>query len=210
MTTTQMTVTKALSSLSLLDKRINRGTYDSEFIGYVVGQEKKVNHTDIQKFETEVKGNYDSVIDLISYRNKIKSAIVASNAVTKVTIAGIEYTVAEAIERKTSIQYEQELLHRMKTKYTSHSSEVDRINERVQSRLDESLKAMLSNDGKQDNEFINQFTENYNKKNRAKLIDPLIIKEKIETLETSIEDFLSEVDHELSVSNATTTITIED
>ena len=209
MTVNQMTVTKALSELKLLDKRINRGIYEAEFVGVVVGDKKKVDHIDVEEFKQKVKSNYDSVVDLIAYRNKIKSAIVSSNAQTTVTIAGNTYTVAEAIERKTSIQYEQELLQRLKTYYLNASTEIDRINENVQVRLDRSLEQMLSNDGKQDNEFINQFTENFNKKNQAKLVDPLNIKEKIETLETEIEDFLSEVDHELSVSNATTIIEVE-
>lgn len=208
MTVNQMTVTKALSELKLLDKRINRGIYEAEFVGVVVGDKKKVKHANVEDFEKKVISNYDSVVDLIAYRNKIKSAIVSSNAQTTVTIAGNTYTVAEAIERKTSIQYEQELLQKLKTEYLHTSTEVDRVNENVQVRLDKSLEQMLSNDGKQDNEFINQFTENFNKKNQAKLVDPLRIKEKIETLETEIEDFLSEVDHELSVSNATTTIEI--
>ena len=205
-----ITVTKALSELKLLDKRINRGIVDGKFVGKVVGEEKKVEQTDIEEFKKDAQSSYNSVVDLIERRNKIKSAIVASNAVTNVNIAGKTYTVAEAIERKNSIQYEIDLLQVLKTQYASVLEGIEHINENVQRRLDNSLESMLSNDGKQDNEFIQQFTENFNKKNQAKIVDPLNIKEKIESLESEIEDFLSEVDHELSVSNATTTITIED
>lgn len=205
----KMTVTKGLAELKLLDARITRSIYENEFVGHVVGQEKKVGHIPIEEFEKEVSSTYNSTLDLIAYRNRIKSAIVESNAKTKVNIAGTEYTVAEAIERKNSIQYEQELLHKMKSAYANRSQLVDRINEKVQIRLDDSLKSMFEGDSKPDNEFIEQFTENFNSRNKAKLVDPLGIKDKIDSLEKEIEDFLSEVDHELSVSNATTIIEVE-
>lgn len=208
MTAIQMTVTKALSELKLLDKRIHRGTYDNHFIGAVVGDDKKVYHTDIDEFKSKVKSSYNSVVDLISHRNKVKSAIVQSNAKTNVSIAGMTYTVAEAIERKSSIQYEQELLQILKSGFLDTYNKVEQINKEVKARLDRSLESMLSNDGKQDNDFIQQFSDNFNKKNQAKLVDPLDIRDEISKLETGIEDFLSEVDHELSVSNATTTIEV--
>ena len=49
-------------------------------------------------------------MDLISRRNKIKSAIIMSNAKTVVEVAGKQMTVAEAIDKKSSIEYEKELL----------------------------------------------------------------------------------------------------
>lgn len=206
----ELTITKCLSDLKLLDKRINRGIYNGEFVGHTVGQNKKVNHTEVEEFKNNVKNNYESVKDLISRRNKIKSAIVSSNAKTEVTVAGEKYTVAEAIERKTSIAYEEELLGRMKQNLANESNTVDRVNDRVKESLDGLLESMFSGESKRNKEGMEAFTESYNRENKAELVDPLGIKKVIEELEANIEDFLSEVDEVLSVSNATTVVEIED
>jgi len=209
MTTNEMTVTKALSELKLLDKRIHRSIDENDFIGYTVGKNKKVNHTDIGEFVENVESKYESTKDLITRRNKVKSAIVTSNAVTEVEIAGENYTVAEAIERKTSIEYEHSLLNGMKRGLSLASMEVDKINEQVKHKMDDLLDSMFSNENKKNNQGMQEFIDSYNNENQAKLVDPLEIKKEIEKLETSIEDFLAEVDEVLSVSNATTIITID-
>src|SRR5699024_9242466 len=208
MTTNEMTVTKALSELKLFDKRIHRSIDENNFIGYTVGKNKKVNHTDIGEFVENVESKYESTKDLITRRNKVKSAIVTSNAVTEVEIASENYTVAEAIERKTSIEYEHSLLNGMKRGLSLASMEVDKINEQVKHKMDDLLDSMFSNENKKNNQGMQEFIDSYNNENQAKLVDPLEIKKEIEKLETSIEDFLAEVDEVLSVSNATTIITI--
>ncbi len=209
MTTNEMTVTKALSELKLLDKRIHRNIDENDFIGFTVGKNKKVNHTDIGDFVENVTSKYKSTKDLITRRNKVKSAIVASNAVTEVEVAGENYTVAEAIERKTSIDYERSLLNGMKRNLALTSMEVDKINEQVKHKMDDLLDSMFSNENKKNNQGMQEFIDSYNNENQAKIVDPLEIKKEIEKLETSIEDFLAEVDEVLSVSNATTIITID-
>lgn len=60
-----------------------------------------------------MQASYDKVMGLISYRHKIKALVVQSNACTKVIVGKEEMTVAEAIERKQSIQYEKDLLEVM-------------------------------------------------------------------------------------------------
>ena len=55
---------------------------------------------------------------MIKRRNQIKSAIIASNAVTMVEVAGVRMTVAEAIDKKSSIGYEKELLARLSEQFT--------------------------------------------------------------------------------------------
>ena len=97
-----ISVSQALAELKLLRKRIQNATKDSVFT--VV--KKKRDLLDAAKFSVEAMASYQSYKDLLARYNAIKAAIVLSNAATKVSIAGIEYTVADAVERKKTIEME--------------------------------------------------------------------------------------------------------
>ena len=60
----------------------------------------------VQEFLDDAVSKLQSANDLINYRRALKSAVLQSNAVTKVTVADKEMTVAEAIEYKNSISLE--------------------------------------------------------------------------------------------------------
>ena len=92
-----MSLHRALSELKTLDKRIHKQIDDSKFVG-VKHKNKKVNlFQDEKEFIREAKADYQSIIDLITRKQKIKKAIVEANANTKVTVAGKEMTIADAI-----------------------------------------------------------------------------------------------------------------
>src|SRR5690606_36145264 len=133
-------IAKALVEIKLLDKRINRVINDSVLAGYTVGKKIMTGFSNVEELEVRAKADYQSIKDLIKRRNDIKSAIVVSNANTYVEIAGNKYTVAEAIERKTSIEYEKDLLNKLKTTYANVVRHVDRVNEDVKNRLDKQLE----------------------------------------------------------------------
>ena len=54
------------------------------------------------------KSSFDSVESLIARETLLKSAVLLSNAVTKVTIANKEMTVAEAIHMKTVAEHKKD------------------------------------------------------------------------------------------------------
>jgi cupin superfamily acireductone dioxygenase involved in methionine salvage len=134
-----------------------------------------------------------------------------SNAVTKVTIADVEMTVADAIERKTSIVYEQTLLNTLKRQTMNSKSTVATENQKVEIRLDQQLNQMFGNDNvsAKTSEGAIAYAKEFRNQNEFELIDPLSIDKEIEKLEKGIDDFLSEVDYVLSTSNALTEIEIE-
>lgn len=206
-----MTITRGLAELKLLDKRIMRKIFDSNFLIANKKSNKKLNgNMTKEEFVQNSKSSYESISDLIERRKKIKSAIVDSNAKTKVTIAGKEMTVAEAIERKDSIQYEKELLDRMEYQYKNTLAEVNRQNEKVQQNLDNLLNTSFGKEGKQkatENE-IEIIAKPYLQQNEYEVIDPLNIYNKIEELKEDIEQFELEVDFTLSESNTITKIEI--
>lgn len=206
----EITITQGLAELKMLDKRITRKINNSIFAGYTVGGKVQTGYETTEELEKEIKANLESVKDLIKRRNKIKSLIVLSNAKTEVKIAGKTYTVAEAIDRKSFIDYEEGLLSALKSAYAHNTAIVDRKNNDMESRLDNHLETLFGKDGKTDTTKTAEVVKQFKEINEARLVDPVSLRKQIETLETEIEDFTSEVDHVLSVSNATTTIEIED
>lgn len=204
----KMSVTRALAELKLLDKRIQTTMNQSMLINYSVGDKPVNGFATTKNFEDKAKSTYQSTLDLIKRRNEIKSAIVLSNALTKVEVAGETYTVAEAIERKNSIQYEQLLLQKMKREFGAITSQVDQINNEVKQQLDRQLEVLYGREAKLKVDDSNELTKSYREKHEAKLVDPLKLRDEYEKLEKKLDEFLTEVDFVLSTSNTLTEIEI--
>ncbi|MGG3800599.1 hypothetical protein [Metabacillus fastidiosus] len=145
---------------------------------------------------------------MIKRRNVIKSAIVLSNATTSVEIAGEKYTVAEAIERKTSIEYEQQLLEKMKREFAATTRQVEDINDEVKEQLDRQLEILYGREAKLKVDESNELTKSYRDKHEAKIVDPLKLRDTYEKLKKRIDEFLTEVDFVLSTSNTLTEIEV--
>ena len=149
-----------------------------------------------------MKSKYQQIQDLIYNYNALDKAIVISNSIAKVNIGNKEYTVADAIKRKDNIEFEQDLLRKMKQSHSKGLSNVNSRNQEVERRLDEQTINME----KQDKE---QWSNVYRKQNEWQVIDPIGIISEIEKLELDIDEFLTEVDYALSTSNAITIIDVD-
>lgn len=200
----EMSITRALSELKLLDKRITKSCNNKFISGFVKGQgiKKGLSEEGVSK---ELKGNYQSVKDLIERKKEIKNKIVLSNAVTEVKIGLKTMKVAEAIERKTSINLDKLLLQSMKDQYKQHKYTIDNQNYKIE---EEVSKLIDKNDKSVDPEMLKQNTEFITSKNTYVEIDPNKLETLIKELEQEIDEFESEVDYVLSTSNTITKITV--
>jgi hypothetical protein len=86
---------------------------------------------------------------LIAYRNRLKALVVESNAKTVVKVGTSEMTVAEAIERKQSVQYEKNLLSAMLQQYNHAIQQVAKNNDELPEKLETYLVNILGNKEKQ-------------------------------------------------------------
>lgn len=203
----KMLVTKALNELKLLDARITRAINDAGFVAAAKTAEKKVTPGVTKNdFIASATASYQSVLDLIERRSRIKSAIVSSNASTEVEVAGEKMTVAEAIERKTSIEYEVKLLRTLKTQFGNAKSTAVTQNVMLEDRIDKYIEAMMGKEAKAKKDDFTEMIEPIRTANEYSLVDPLNIEEKIKLLSEKIENFNSEVDSVLQVSNCVTWI----
>lgn len=206
----EISVTRGLAELKTLDSRINNAVNGTSMIAVTTGKKIVTGYATNEEFESKVKSNQQSILDLIKRRNIIKSAIVKSNAETVVTIAGVKMSKAEAIERKTSIVYDQTLLAKMKTEYSRNISKFDQEDVKVKERLDELIKTTFGKDVKVAVDQYDSTAKPFLEQNAPKLIDPLKLKDAIEVLEEGIEDFLLNVDFILSETNSVDKIEIPD
>ncbi|MEX3747739.1 hypothetical protein [Lysinibacillus xylanilyticus] len=205
----KISIHRALTELKMLNHRIEAATNEVSAVLANRKSNSKINGVEMQEYEKQMQASYDKVVSLIDYRNRIKALVVESNAKTKVIVGKEEMTVAEAIERKQSIQYEKELLEVMQQQYRSAVNTVAKENDALPAKLETYLVNILGNKEKQSSEEVKLHTETFMKRNEYELIDPMNIKKKIEALSNRIEEFESEVDAVLSESNATTFIEVQ-
>lgn len=205
----KLSIHRALTELKMLNHRIEAATNEVSAVLANRKSNSKINGVEIQEYEKQMQSSCDKVVSLIDYRNRIKSLVVESNAKTKVTVGKEEMTVAEAIERKQSIQFEKKLLEVMQQQYRSAINMVAKENDALPAKLETYLINILGNKDKQSPEEVKLHTETFMKRNEYELIDPMNVKKKIEALNSRIEEFESEVDAVLSESNATTFIEVQ-
>ena len=165
----------------------------------------------MDNFKNEAKSYIDSIKQLIKNRAILKSKIVEANAKTKVIIANKEYSIAEAIERKNSIEYDKELVKILSEILENAKSKVLNHNQMVENEVDEMIKAQLENENKSQKN-ISKETETLREmllsNKEYRLINPLNLEKIIDELNTEIEEFESEVDVKLSIINSNTFIEI--
>lgn len=206
----KISITEALTELKLYDQKINKVLCSADFIGCKKKSSDRVNSFKLENFEANAKASYQSVSDLIENRARLKSAIVQSNAATMVEIAGKKYTVAEAIERKNSIEYDKMLLQAMKSQWAAATNNVEKENKRVDTQVDKMLETFLGKDSekKVSEADLNAISEPYRAKNEWELVDPLNLFAKIQAMEADIDAFEADVDVRLSISNSVTYIEV--
>lgn len=210
----KISITRALQELKLLDQRINKEINSTKFITTKKVKSEKLQNgiMTVKEFEDNAKAKFQSLNDLIIRRKIIKSLIVESNAKTTVEINGVTYTVADAIERKTSIEYDKKVLDMLKRQLSSCTTNLETENARMEQSKQQFINAVVGRDSV-DSKLISDTTEIANKKFEGEetvLVDPINIAKTIDKLEDDIIGFENEVDMVLSEINGITMIEIED
>lgn len=211
MTNEKMTIHKALSELKVLDDRIVKAIHNGTYCLANKHSNAKVKGVAVSEFIKVIQGDYDKASDLIKRRNAIKRAVVLSNATTKVKVGNDEYTVAEAIEMKNhGMDFKQKLYETLFTHYQNAQGEILKQNgNNLDKRAEDYVIGLYgSREGKIDVSDYETTKKSFIESNTYELIDPIKVLDKINSLESEISAFKSEVDSALSTSNAITEIEI--
>lgn len=212
MTKEVMTIHKGLAELKLLDKRIEKEISAATLCACVKNSALKVNGMTVDEFKESTKSTYQKISDMIRRRDAIKRAISKSNAITMVSVGGVEYTVAEAIwMNQMGIDAKQHLHNLLNTDYGDCVRKAEFNNSSLDDKAEQFIIAMNGN--KTDKAAMNTEEATSAKKayidsNTCNVVSGLDIKKEIESLANEIDSFKAEVDAALSTSNATTMIEV--
>lgn len=199
----QMSIAQALVELKLLKSRIGKCS-NTEFVAV----KTKTRAIDVAEFTKTAIAGLQSYKSLLNRYNTIRSKVVVSNATTVVKVAGFEYTVAEAVERKRSVEMEKEMVSVLRDQFRKATLTVENHQKAQQERLDKLVLQELGKDSKTNVEVVDALTETFLKNNKAELVDPLSLQVIINAMDKSIQDFESNVDWVLSESNGRTAIIV--
>lgn len=208
-----ITVTDALAELTLLQKRIDSATktlQNGALITVVEVGKIPTGYRTREEYEVNARAALQRVNALIERRRLIKRAIVLANASTRVTVAGQEMTVAEAIEMKNFIVYYETVLSTMESAYNQTRNQYEKAQAKVKERLDKLALEVLGKNEAVNSEQYQALTDSFMAREGVELLDPTNIAREIERRQEFIEDFKSSVDRVLSISNARTNIEIPD
>lgn len=207
----EISITRALKEVKLLDARINKAAQElvpvdlkQKKLGDVTVKSKQT----IADFSRDAKSKYESFWGLIDRKNKIKAAISAVNSKAKVKIGKERLTIAEAIERKRNIQALELFLNNMKRHKMAIDRDVENNRASIDSQIETFMAQSVGKDRRNDKEDYDKISKPILDANLFKVVDPLNVQQKIKELETQIENFTSEIDIVLSEVNSKTNITI--
>ena len=206
-----MTVHKALSELKILSNRIENKINFATFVVANKHSNTKISGEPVNEYCRQMKEEYQSIRTLIARRNAIKRAVIRSNAVTKVMVAGVELTVAEAIDMKTAgMEFVDSLKNKLAYQLNLAKNRADMENEKLVDRTDNYMKTMYaSTDLKNMSEEMQKVRDNFVTSQTFEIVDPIGVAQEVNELTEQIDAFMSEVDSALSVSNALTTVEVE-
>jgi hypothetical protein len=229
MATKEMNMHRLLSELKMLDKRISGYIMPNSRTGYMERElaligaaresDKMIGTQTRKEYTSMLAGNWQMIRALIRNKKALEAAKVKSNAETVVSIAGKEYTVADAIRRKDDIEYDKLLLALFETQHRQIVTMTADKNEEAQRQADKHVEALWGVQGaakaagKIEQPIVGheaeQQRENYLKNHRWAIIDPNGSDEAIRNLRDEIDAFEAEVDAVLSESNAVTMVSVE-
>ena len=211
MTTETMNIHEALVELKMLDKRIPAETKAVVWVLANKHANTVINGVKVSDVKERVQAQHQKVRDLIRRREAIKRAVTNSNAVTKITVAGVEYTVAEAIEMKNhGMEYWGNLREAIVRDHRNAERTAQIENASLDSRADSYMKTMIGNsDTKGMSEENRASRAKFIEDQTVELVDPIGALKVAAELDEQINSFMTKVDSALSTSNATTIITVE-
>lgn len=208
------TITRALSRVNALQDKLNKAR-EQDYI--VTINTIKLQTTEAQDLLKNLKGNMQSVLDIKNEILKIKLKIQESNLTTKVEVAGKEMSVREAIETKYLLEnYFTYISNTMQTQMLNAKRKLVQAQQDIEMQqalavqdITKSLgKELSSNEIEERAKLTIQLTKETKELSILSFDGVNNAEDSFKTFESSVRNFLEEVDYVLSESNAVTTIEV--
>lgn len=209
----KMSITRALAEIKRIDDSVQRELSGSTFVAVSIGlnaNAKLMGVGTIEQTKAKIQSSFDSLNNLFVKRERLKAAVVRSNAATTITLGNKVVTVAEAIELKKSIESKRSLLNTMQYALQNARNVVATQSAKLETEIETSYQNLLGNEkGKVDSDMLATITKSKREQKEPALIDPLNIEGKIEWLTKEVSLVDTELDFLLSEANAKTEIEVD-
>ena len=206
---TKITIHDAFAKKKLLEKTIPQKIEDLKVVYSKKETTNKINGTLVTELEKKVKSEYQSLTDSIKLYRELTRKIYQSNAVTKIFVGKNEYTILEALQiQKLVFPHQEHLLNDLIDQCNSTKRYIEMKNENLEELADKFITSLANGDKTDKQDFVEQ-RQMYIKQRQLDLFDPLNIENIIKSAQEELNDFITNLDSALSVSNATTYIEID-
>ena len=204
----ELTLTRALAELKLLDSKISKAIQELKSVSYSVNNIVPEFRVTSDEFKANYNSQMQSIQDLRNNKVILKNALMKANAETKVTIGGKEYTILEALNRKTDISTESLLVQTMKKQLSASIANVNSINNSIESNIENTIRSKSASSGNQSKDYIQTVRDSY-KPQMPELVNADVVEKLIKDKEEEISEFIAEVDYALSEINAMTKVKVD-
>lgn len=204
----ELTLTRALAELKLLDSKISKAIQELKSVSYSVNNIVPEFRVTSDEFKANYNSQMQSIQDLRNNKVILKNTLMKANTETKVTIGGKEYTILEALNRKTDISTESLLVQTMKKQLSASIANVNSINNSIESNIENTIRSKSASSGNQSKDYIQTVRDSY-KPQMPELVNADVVEKLIKDKEEEISEFIAEVDYALSEINAITKIKVD-
>lgn len=204
----ELTLTRALAELKLLDSKISKAIQELKSVSYSVNNIVPEFRVTSDEFKANYNSQMQSIQDLRNNKVILKNALMKANTETKVNIGGKEYTILEALNRKTDISTESLLVQTMKKQLSASIANVNNINSSIEANIENTIRSKSASSGNQSKDYIQTVRDSY-KPQMPELVNADVVEKLIKDKEEEISEFIAEVDYALSEINAITKIKVD-
>mgnify|MGYP003308692702 CR=1 FL=1 len=207
----QMRLSEVLSELELLDRRIEKKYSILSRMAVGAKDGDIIYGLSVDDYKKQYAADYQSLTDLIEYKLKLERAKMMANSTAKVTIAGQEMTIAEALVYKAKVlPMMNEVLEELKGNYSSVVNNISNRNAQVQTKADEYAVSVIGSSSKDTkNNALDVVRKTYLDTHEYKLVEAIDVKKTIDELESKIEQLNRDFKSALSIANIETVVTID-
>lgn len=210
MSKVSMTLYEALSKKKVLEKQVQvLKTYRLADIKKT-NSDESLSGENIEDVKKAIQAGYDKSVAVFNNYVELKAAINEANARITVTIAGHNYTIANAIIRQRMLDDEERLYNNMLSNISLLENDIEKHNKKYLSP--EEISAYIKNvlgDSKKDENLITNIKDDYIKSRQIELYDPLKTKEIAERKLEEIAMFREQIHYALTQANCNNSIDVE-
>lgn len=210
----KLSITRVMASLKSLDTRLNSAINSGPFVGLTRGTIEPeligTTHSTAALFSNAATANYNSILKLMDNRNKLRAALTQSNATVKVTINGVERSIAETLEyRRSVVPVMTSFITLLKGQLHTATTKKEMLDKQLEEQIERQSATLKNDAGKTDPGFLTALRTQIESTTKPMMLDPLGLSNIIDKHQKELDNFLLEVDYVLSEVNATTTIEVD-